>query len=87
LLSAPIPFSDLVVTAVQATFRTTADGAAGTPERRQFGEDGLAEAFAACDGLDATATVTRLAHVLATHSHGWADDDTALLAVRVPPAG
>lgn len=58
----------------------------GTPERRQFGEDGLAEALAACDGLDATATVTRLANVLATHSHSWAADDTALLAVRVPPA-
>ncbi|MEE4545996.1 SpoIIE family protein phosphatase [Streptomyces sp. V4-01] len=57
-----------------------------TPQqvRPMFGEADLTEALAACGGLDAAATVARLSTVLATHNHGWASDDTALLALRVP---
>lgn len=49
-----------------------------------FGEAELAAALAATAGLDAAATVKALVAVLADHHGGWASDDTALLALRVP---
>ncbi|MFE8013826.1 PP2C family protein-serine/threonine phosphatase [Streptomyces antibioticus] len=51
-----------------------------------FGEDAFARAFAECHDMAATQIVARLGEALATHSHGYASDDTALLALRVPPA-
>ena len=53
--------------------------------RPLFGEDALAEALANTHGLDAAATISRLSQVLAEHTGNWASDDTALLALRVPP--
>jgi serine phosphatase RsbU (regulator of sigma subunit) len=53
--------------------------------RPLFGEDALANALASTHGLDAAATISRLAQILARHTGGWASDDTALLALRVPP--
>ena len=53
--------------------------------RPLFGEDALAEALAGTHGLDAAATISRLSQVLAEHTGNWASDDTALLALRVPP--
>ncbi|MEU0759352.1 GAF domain-containing SpoIIE family protein phosphatase [Streptomyces microflavus] len=50
-----------------------------------FGEDALARALAATHGMDAAATIGHLTGVLAAHHGGWASDDTALLALRVPP--
>ncbi|MFD6826647.1 PP2C family protein-serine/threonine phosphatase, partial [Streptomyces sp. NPDC060085] len=50
-----------------------------------FGEADLAQALAASHDLDATATINHLTGVLDAHHHGWASDDTALLAVRVFP--
>ena len=50
-----------------------------------FGEDALTAALAACAGLDAASVITRLDEILARHCGGWASDDTALLALRVPP--
>jgi serine phosphatase RsbU (regulator of sigma subunit) len=68
------------------------DGATDTRARRApggtsvpFGEDALAAALAGCAGLDASGVVTRLGEILAAHCGGWASDDTALLALRVPP--
>ena len=52
-----------------------------------FGQDALAAALAGCADLDAAGVITRLGEVLARHSGGWASDDTALLALRVPPVG
>jgi len=52
-----------------------------------FGQDALAAALTRCAGLDAAVVITRLSEILARHSGGWASDDTALLALRVPPAG
>ncbi|HEU5420245.1 MAG TPA: GAF domain-containing SpoIIE family protein phosphatase [Streptosporangiaceae bacterium] len=52
-----------------------------------FGQDALAGALAGCAGLDAAGVITRLSENLARHCGGWASDDTALLALRVPPAG
>ncbi|MGW0553274.1 SpoIIE family protein phosphatase [Streptomyces sp. NPDC002926] len=51
--------------------------------RPQFGEDALAAAFAG--DLGAPGIIARLGEILAEHSGAWADDDTALLALRVPP--
>jgi serine phosphatase RsbU (regulator of sigma subunit) len=59
-----------------------ASPAAGRP---LFGEDALADALASTHGLDATATISRLSQILALHTGDWASDDTALLAIRVPP--
>ncbi|MEW2087391.1 PP2C family protein-serine/threonine phosphatase [Streptomyces sp. NPDC005283] len=53
--------------------------------RPQFGEDALAAAFAGCHDLDAPGIIARLGEILAEHSGAWASDDTALLALRVPP--
>ncbi|MFD4986611.1 PP2C family protein-serine/threonine phosphatase [Streptomyces sp. NPDC058374] len=60
----------------------------GTPPgaaRPLFDEDALAEALAATHGADASQTVAALGATLATYHGGWASDDTALLALRVPP--
>jgi serine phosphatase RsbU (regulator of sigma subunit) len=54
--------------------------------RPLFGEAALADALAGTHGLDAAATVRSLSQILARHTGGWANDDTALLAIRVPPA-
>jgi serine phosphatase RsbU (regulator of sigma subunit) len=53
--------------------------------RPLFGEEAFAQALAECQGLDAQAIVGRLAATLASHSGGWASDDTAFLALRVAP--
>jgi serine phosphatase RsbU (regulator of sigma subunit) len=59
----------------------------GAPEavRPLFGEDALAAALASTHGLDAGTTISRLSRILAQHTGDWASDDTALLALRVPP--
>ncbi|MFD3875254.1 PP2C family protein-serine/threonine phosphatase [Streptomyces sp. NPDC058623] len=53
--------------------------------REMFGEEHLARTLARTTGLDAADTVAKIADVLAGHHDGWASDDTALLALRVPP--
>lgn len=70
------------------------DGATEARERPRspgsrplFGEDALAGALASTHGLDAAATIGRLTQILARHTGDWASDDTALLALRVPPSG
>ena len=69
----------------------TAGATAARPRRPDggtislFGEDALATALARCDDLDAAGVVARLSEILAGHSGDWASDDTALLALRVPP--
>ncbi|MET8291618.1 GAF domain-containing SpoIIE family protein phosphatase [Streptomyces sp. NPDC048448] len=68
---------------------TEARPRAATPggKRPLFDEADLATALAATHGADATETVRHLGQVLADHTGGWASDDTALLALRVPPTG
>ncbi len=51
-----------------------------------FGSDALAAVLAGCAGLDAASVISRLGENLTRHCGGWASDDTALLALRVPPA-
>lgn len=56
--------------------------ASGKP---MFDEAALADAVADSHHMDAAATTEHIAATLATHHGGWASDDTALLALRVPP--
>ena len=53
--------------------------------RTLFGEDALARALADTHQMNATDTISRISQVLARHTGDWASDDTALLALRVPP--
>lgn len=53
--------------------------------RPMFAEADLAAALSDSHGLDAAATTGLVAARLAAHHGGWASDDTALLALRVPP--
>lgn len=55
------------------------------PSQPIFDEAALARTLAGSHGLDAAATTGHVAAVLAAHHGGWASDDTALLALRVPP--
>ncbi|WP_237536029.1 GAF domain-containing SpoIIE family protein phosphatase [Streptomyces sp. SID3343] len=55
------------------------------PRGPLFGERRLHEVLAACHGLDAQATIDRVAAATLAHTGGPAGDDTALLALRVPP--
>lgn len=50
-----------------------------------FGDGRLARALAATHGADATETLARLWQEASDHSGGHASDDTALLAIHVPP--
>nr|WP_255219981.1 PP2C family protein-serine/threonine phosphatase [Streptomyces sp. PVA_94-07] len=61
-----------------------APGAPPEAAREPFGEADLHATLAATHGLDAAATVDRITGALADHHGGWASDDTALLALRVP---
>jgi serine phosphatase RsbU (regulator of sigma subunit) len=63
--------------------------APGSREPRQpmFDDQALARTLAETAGLDAAATTAYIAAALASRHGGWASDDTALLALRVPPAG
>ncbi|MFI8006471.1 PP2C family protein-serine/threonine phosphatase [Streptomyces sp. NPDC086010] len=54
------------------------------PAQPMFDDADLARTLAGTHGLDAGATVDRLTAALAAHHGGWASDDTAFLALRVP---
>ncbi|MFE8938017.1 PP2C family protein-serine/threonine phosphatase [Streptomyces sp. NPDC007872] len=68
-----------------ATEARSRPGTAPEEARAIFDEADLATALAASHALDAAATITHLTTVLDAHHGGWASDDTALLALRVPP--
>src|SRR6201995_4524150 len=57
------------------------------PPRPMFDEAALARTPAASNGLDAAATTEHIAATLIAAHDGWISDDTALLTLRVPPAG
>ncbi|MFD7856196.1 PP2C family protein-serine/threonine phosphatase [Streptomyces microflavus] len=60
-------------------------GTAPADARAVFGETDLAQALATSHQLDAESTIDHLTAILDTHHSGWASDDTALLALRLPP--
>ena len=62
--------------------RPDPDAPEGNP---MFDEAALARVLGECAGLTAGATIDRIAAALDARHDGWASDDTALLAVRVPP--
>jgi serine phosphatase RsbU (regulator of sigma subunit) len=53
-------------------------------ERLQFGEDALAGVLADCADMTAEDVVTHVGDAIVRHNLGRPDDDTALLALRVP---
>jgi serine phosphatase RsbU (regulator of sigma subunit) len=55
------------------------------PRPPMFDDVALARTLAGSHGLDAAATTGHIAAALAASHGGWASDDTALLALRVPP--
>lgn len=57
----------------------------GPSERPFFGDEALARALADCRGRSAQAIIRHLGMILAEHTAHWASDDTALLALRIPP--
>ncbi|HEY1819315.1 MAG TPA: GAF domain-containing SpoIIE family protein phosphatase [Trebonia sp.] len=61
--------------------------APASPEPRQpvFDEAALARTLADSRGLDAAATTSHITAALTARHGGWASDDTALLALRLPP--
>lgn len=50
-----------------------------------FGEEGLARLLAGCADLSAQQVITRVRDAVLAHTDDEASDDTALLALRVPP--
>jgi serine phosphatase RsbU (regulator of sigma subunit) len=56
-----------------------------TEPRPMFDEVALARTLGETRGLDAAATTAHISGVLAAYHGGWTSDDTALLALRVPP--
>lgn len=65
---------------------TEARARPGRPGRKQdvFDDADLTRTLAATTGMDAAATVDHISSALAARHAGWASDDTALLALRVP---
>ncbi|MEU9799611.1 GAF domain-containing SpoIIE family protein phosphatase [Streptomyces sp. NPDC051000] len=65
---------------------TEARARPGAPDRKMdvFDDADLARTLAATAGMNATDTIDHINHALATRHGGWASDDTALLALRVP---
>jgi serine phosphatase RsbU (regulator of sigma subunit) len=57
------------------------------PRQPMFDEAALARTLAASHGLDAAGTTEHISATLIARHGGWISDDTALLALRVPPAG
>jgi len=56
----------------------------GEPRQPMFDDQALARTLAETRDLDAAATTAHIAAALASHHGGWASDDTALLALRIP---
>ena len=56
----------------------------GEPRQPMFDDQALARTLAETRGMDATATTAYIADTLARRHGGWASDDTALLALRLP---
>jgi hypothetical protein len=55
------------------------------PREPMFDDEALTRTLADSRGLDAAATTGHIAAALAARHGGWASDDTALLALPVPP--
>lgn len=61
-----------------------ATGQVGSAPEPMFDDRALARTLAETRGMDAAATTASVAAALARRHGGWASDDTALLALRVP---
>ena len=70
-------------------FRPSGDAGSAGPgsawHQPMFDEAALARTLADSHALDAAATTEHISAALTAHHGGWISDDTALLALRVPP--
>ena len=78
---------DLVLLYTDGACEARPDPDSPGPGEPMFDDAALARTLASSHGLDAAATTAHIAAALATSHGGWASDDTALLALRVPPRG
>jgi serine phosphatase RsbU (regulator of sigma subunit) len=76
---------DLILLYTDGACEGRADPDRPDPRPPIFDDEALARTLAASHGLDAAATTGHIAAALAAWHGGWASDDTALLALRVPP--
>lgn len=56
----------------------------GEPRQPMFDDQALVGTLAETRGMDAAETTEYIANALAGRHCGWASDDTALLALRIP---
>ncbi|MDA5282753.1 GAF domain-containing SpoIIE family protein phosphatase [Streptomyces sp. Isolate_45] len=75
---------DLLLLYTDGATEARARPGAGQGKRDVFDDSDLARTLAATAGMDATGTVDHINEALAARHGGWASDDTALLALRVP---
>jgi serine phosphatase RsbU (regulator of sigma subunit) len=76
---------DLLLLYTDGACEGRADPSRPGPRQPMFDEAALARALAGSHGLDAAATTGRIAAALIAAHDGWISDDTALLALRIPP--
>lgn len=76
---------DLLLLYTDGACEARPDPRGPAPRKPIFDEAALASTLADSHGLDAIATTKHVAATLDAHHGGWASDDTALLALRVPP--
>jgi serine phosphatase RsbU (regulator of sigma subunit) len=76
---------DLILLYTDGACEGRADPDRPDPRPPIFDDEALARTLAASHGLDAAAATGHIAAALAAWHGGWASDDTALLALRVPP--
>lgn|GEM_PF-2395658 len=75
---------DLILLYTDGACEARPDPRGPHPGKPVFGEADLIATLAATRNLDAASTTEHIAATLAAHHGGWASDDTALLALRVP---
>lgn len=76
---------DLLLLYTDGACEARADPRSPGPKQPMFDEAALARTLAGTHGLDAAATTAGIAAAVTGRHGGWISDDTALLALRVPP--
>ncbi|MBD0739361.1 GAF domain-containing SpoIIE family protein phosphatase [Streptomyces sp. CBMA29] len=76
---------DLLLLYTDGACEARPDPRGAGPRQPMFDEAALARTLADTHAMDAAATIAHIADTLGDYHGGWASDDTALLALRVPP--
>jgi serine phosphatase RsbU (regulator of sigma subunit) len=77
---------DLLLLYTDGACEARADPRRPGPRRPMFDEAALGRTLAGSHGLDAAGTTGHIAETLTAYHDGWISDDTALLALQVPPS-